>query len=105
MFGCRLPCRWHESHIIVMEEVVISGPGYDPASTNVPGYSQEQLQSFIDGTNKDPVPEGAQSKANSWHRVTKVVSSFFLLAPMPSRCIVSLTFFLDLLFMFLCVLA
>lgn len=59
-----------------MEEVVISGPGYDPASTNVPGYTQEQLQSFIDGTNKGPVPEGAQSKANSWNRVTKVVSSF-----------------------------
>lgn len=57
-----------------MEEVVISGPGYDPTSTNVPGYTQEQLQSFIDGTNKGPVPDGAQSKANSWHRVTKVVS-------------------------------
>ncbi|CDR88639.1 uncharacterized protein SPSC_05243 [Sporisorium scitamineum] len=68
-----LPCRWHESHIIVMEEVVISGPGYDPASTNVPGYTQKQLQSFIDGTNKGPVPGGAQSKANSWHRVTKVL--------------------------------
>ncbi|CBQ71798.1 conserved hypothetical protein [Sporisorium reilianum SRZ2] len=68
-----LPCRWHESHIIVMEEVVISGPGYDPASTNVPGYTQEQLQSFIDGTNDAPVPDGAQSKANSWHRVTKVL--------------------------------
>ncbi|TKY86739.1 hypothetical protein EX895_004379 [Sporisorium graminicola] len=68
-----LPCRWHESHIIVMEEVVISGPGYDPTSTNVPGYTQEQLQSFIDGTNKGPVPDGAQSKANSWHRVTKVL--------------------------------
>lgn len=58
-----------------MEEVVISGPGYDPASTNVPGYTQEQLQSFIDGTNNGPVPDGAQSKANSWHRVTKVVST------------------------------
>lgn len=57
-----------------MEEVVISGPGYDPASTNVPGYTQEQLQSFLDGTNKGPVPDGAQSKANSWQRVTKVVS-------------------------------
>ncbi|KAJ1027482.1 hypothetical protein NDA18_003488 [Ustilago nuda] len=68
-----LPCRWHESHIIVMEEVVISGPGYDPASTNVPGYTQEQLQSFIHGTNKGPIPEGAQSKANSWNRVTKVL--------------------------------
>ncbi|SPO23060.1 uncharacterized protein UTRI_01738 [Ustilago trichophora] len=68
-----LPCRWHESHIIVMEEVVISGPGYDPASTNVPGYTQEQLQSFIDGSNTGPVPEGAQSKANSWQRVTKVL--------------------------------
>ena len=56
-----------------MEEVVISGPGYDPASTNVPGYTQEQLQSFIHGTNKGPIPEGAQSKANSWNRVTKVV--------------------------------
>ncbi|KIS70412.1 uncharacterized protein UMAG_11685 [Mycosarcoma maydis] len=67
-----LPCRWHESHIIVMEEVVISGPGYDPASVNVPGYTQEQLQSFIDGTNKGAVPDGAQSKANSWHRVTKL---------------------------------
>ncbi|KAJ9478355.1 AD domain-containing protein [Pseudozyma hubeiensis] len=68
-----LPCRWHESHIIVMEEVVISAPGYDPASTNVPGYTQEQLQSFIDGTHKGNVPEGAQSKANSWQRVTKVL--------------------------------
>ncbi|SNX83313.1 uncharacterized protein MEPE_02020 [Melanopsichium pennsylvanicum] len=68
-----LPCRWHESHIIVMEEVVISGPGYDPASTNVPGYTQAQLQSFIDGTNNGPVPDGAQSKANSWIRVTKVL--------------------------------
>ncbi len=58
-----------------MEEVVISGPGYDPASTNVPGYTQEQLQSYIDGTNKGSVPEGAQSKANSWNRVTKVVST------------------------------
>lgn len=57
-----------------MEEVVISAPGYDPASTNVPGYTQEQLQSFIDGTHKGSVPEGAQSKANSWQRVTKVVS-------------------------------
>lgn len=76
LVGSSLPCRWHESHIIVMEEVVISGPGYDPASTNVPGYTQEQLQSFIDATNTGPVPEGAQSKANSWQRVTKVVSNW-----------------------------
>lgn len=71
--SCRLPCRWHNSHIIVMEEVVISGPGYDAASTNVPGFTREQLQSYIDGTNTSPAPDGAQSKANSWQRVTKVV--------------------------------
>ncbi|GAK63417.1 uncharacterized protein PAN0_003c1621 [Moesziomyces antarcticus] len=68
-----LPCRWHNSHIIVMEEVVISGPGYDAASTNVPGFTQDQLQSYIDGTNTSPAPDGAQSKANSWQRVTKVL--------------------------------
>ena len=71
----RLPCRWHNSHIIVMEEVVISGPGYEAASTNVPGFTQGQLQSYIDGTNTSPAPDGAQSKANSWHRVTKVVGT------------------------------
>ena len=58
-----------------MEEVVISGPGYDPTSTDVPGYTQEQLQSFINGTHTGVVPDGAQSKANSWNRVTKVVST------------------------------
>ncbi|PWZ00683.1 hypothetical protein BCV70DRAFT_237030 [Testicularia cyperi] len=68
-----LPCRWHGPHIIVMEEVVVSGPGYDPASTNVPSFTQDQLRSFIDGTHTGPVPEGAQSKANSWNRVTKVL--------------------------------
>lgn len=77
-----------------MEEVVISGPGYDSASTNVPGYTQEQLQSFLDGTNKGPVPEGAQSKANSWQRVTKVVrtsSSFPSSSPSFATSLTSFT--------------
>ncbi|EPQ26474.1 uncharacterized protein PFL1_05796 [Pseudozyma flocculosa PF-1] len=68
-----LPCRWHGSHIIVLDEVVISGPGYDPASTNVPNLDHQQLRSFVDGTNVGPIPNGAQAKANSWNRVVKVL--------------------------------
>ncbi|PWN51454.1 hypothetical protein IE53DRAFT_386162 [Violaceomyces palustris] len=68
-----LPCRWHGPHIIVLEEVVISGPQYDPSSTNVPNFTQEQLRSISDGTTSSSVAEGSKAKANSWNRVIKVL--------------------------------
>jgi len=78
-----LPCRWHETHIIVLDEVVISGPKYDGTSTNVPSFSQDQLRAALDGR---PLPASAdgsalsaqaqhsiRAKAASWQRVVKVL--------------------------------
>ncbi|WFD30176.1 hypothetical protein MSPP1_001193 [Malassezia sp. CBS 17886] len=72
-----LPCRWHDIHIIVLDEVVIGGPSYVTHSTYVPGLSREQLDGLLaeDRSGEDvPSVERAQAKAMTWQRVTKVVS-------------------------------
>lgn len=82
--NCSLPCRWHESHIIVLDEVVIvgtqhshqSGPHYDAASTYVPNLSHEQLERLLADSNDESIAPGierAGAKALTWQRVTKVV--------------------------------
>ncbi|KAK0547016.1 hypothetical protein OC846_002038 [Tilletia horrida] len=78
-----LPCRWHGTHIIVMDEIVISAPNYDGSSTNVTPYTQDQLRAALDG---NPIPASADGKllspqavnsirpkAASWQRVVKVL--------------------------------
>ncbi|KAE8271150.1 hypothetical protein A4X09_0g1175 [Tilletia walkeri] len=78
-----LPCRWHGAHIIVLDEVVISGPKYDRSSTNVPSFTQDQLRAALDGKPLPPSADGSvlppqaqntvRSKAARWERVVKVL--------------------------------
>ncbi|KAK0562174.1 hypothetical protein OC844_002844 [Tilletia horrida] len=78
-----LPCRWHGTHIIVLDEVVISGPAYDGSSTNVPSFTQDQLRAALDGQPLPPSADGSalsaqaqntiRAKAASWQRVVKVL--------------------------------
>ncbi|CAO1620332.1 unnamed protein product [Parajaminaea phylloscopi] len=76
-----LPCRWHEKHIIIMDEVTLSEP-YDLASLRVPKYSQQVLQKLVAGDEEQvassELPAGedisrARGKARSWERVGKVL--------------------------------
>ncbi|WFD19385.1 hypothetical protein MCAP1_001615 [Malassezia caprae] len=67
---------WHESHIIVLDEVVISGPNYDVASTYVPDLSHEQLERLLADSSDESIAPGierAGAKALTWQRVTKVL--------------------------------
>ncbi|KOS14915.1 hypothetical protein Malapachy_0837 [Malassezia pachydermatis] len=71
-----LPCRWHEAHIIVLDEVIISGPAYDKSSTYVPNLSGEQIERLLnEGGESDiaPTVDRAAAKAVTWQRVVKVL--------------------------------
>ncbi|WFD26926.1 hypothetical protein MNAN1_001915 [Malassezia nana] len=79
-----LPCRWHESHIIVLDDVVISGPNYDVASTYVPNVSHEQLERLLTDSSDETIAPGVEragAKALTWQRVTKVLEGTGAAAP------------------------
>ncbi|CAO1618457.1 unnamed protein product [Jaminaea pallidilutea] len=74
-----LPVRWHEKHIIIMDEVTLSDP-YDATALRVPKYSADLLRKLAAGDDVaasdlptgDDVPT-ARGKARSWERVGKVL--------------------------------
>lgn len=68
-----LPCRWHGPHIIVLDEVVVSGPEYDTDRTYVPGLERTQVDALINGEDAAPHVERASAKARVWQRVVKVL--------------------------------
>ncbi|WFD33672.1 hypothetical protein MCUN1_000485 [Malassezia cuniculi] len=69
-----LPCRWHGTHIIVLDEVVVSGPEYDSERTYVPGLERAQVEALNNGEDVAvPNVERASAKARVWQRVVKVL--------------------------------
>ncbi|CEH15242.1 Uncharacterized conserved protein [Ceraceosorus bombacis] len=72
-----LPCRWHQTHIIVMDDIVISAP-YVPSSVSVPGIPTDLLSLLAEGETpsakqQTQLPQGAAGKARSWKQVCKVL--------------------------------